>query len=871
MSKKISVIVPVYNSEAHLNRCLETLVHQTLDGIEILVVNDGSTDSSQRIIDEYAAEYPDVVIPLWKQNGGLSDARNFGISHATGEYLGFVDSDDFVDLDMYERLYQKANQTDSDIVFHPMTYAHTEKRVRKYFTASLDLFGHSIAESPRTLLYANSFAVNKIYRRTFWLRGRFQFPVGQSFEDSALIYNVLYAANRVECVNIPFYYYVRDREESITNAFDNRIYDIFKSCDSMLEFYRRQPNYSNLKDSIEFLCISHIFVRFDLLARCDDRQFVRRFLDAAYAYLEAQIPDWRENSYFDTGRTQKLPTQIKRKIRSQPKVSKVYYTAPRGPRKAARRLLELRDRVAVPALPARKQAQKQAQTPSQSWERRQSERIQANGYQLIAAVQHLLDREGIEVFADFGTLLGIVREGRLLAHDLDIDMGVVVKDDLDMLRVRTALERFGFKVWREYYIDDQVVEVSFRLFGVKLDINYYRTDENASRTWLFYRDPEKEYGPRERDVVEMRYSPIRGFTTMLIHGVHIRVPLDAESLLAEKYGPTWRTPDKGWIYWQSPAATPLKTHGSFLTYSYPGGFVRVHDEADADVYERLFERTLVRTGHEDKDRERTHDLQALQLVILKEFDELCRRHELTYYLSYGALVGALRHQGFIPWEASVAVSMPRDAYERLARLTPDAVPQGFEIQHWRRTPPYWATSIKVRMLANDEFYQPSIAHITEHNGPYIDVFPLDSVPAQGSDVLERQKRAVVRYRDALNYKFGLARPKTWRSRGVWLWSRIVTVESLHRKIEESSRRQEAPDNEWVVNLASAYSVEKDTFPIGAYGEPRYVPFEDTQLPGPARAEEILSRIYGPNYAKLPEIDKRMPRHSMRSRLDDADA
>lgn len=867
MSRKISVIVPVYNSEAHLKRCLDTLVHQTLGEIEVLVVNDGSHDSSQRIIDDYAGRYPEVIVPLWKQNGGLSDARNFGIARATGEYLGFVDSDDFVDLDMFERLYDKARRTDADIVFHPMTYAHTEKRIRKFFTASLDLFGYPIAESPRTLLYANSFAVNKIYRRAFWLREGFQFPVGQAFEDSALIYNVLYAANRVECVNIPFYYYVRDREESITNAFDHRIYDIFKSCDSMLGFYRRQPDYSRLKDSIEFLCISHIFVRFDLLARCDDREFVRKFLDAAYAYLEAQIPDWRENSYFDENRSQKPATLLKRKIRSRPQFAKVYYTAPRGPRKAARKLLDVRTRVTTPTFRPRR---KKAQPTSESWQRRQSQRIQANGYQLIAAVQQLLDREGIEVFADFGTLLGIVREGGLLAHDLDIDLGVIVKDDLDMLRVRTALERFGFKVWREYSIDDQVVEGSFRLFGVKLDINYYRVDGQTARTWLFYRDPDKEYGPRERDIVEMRYSPLRGFTTVEVHGAHIRIPVDAESLLAEKYGPSWRTPDQGWVYWESPAATPLDAKGSFLTYSYPGGFARVHDEQDAELYERLFERTLVRSGHDDKDRLRLKALQALHLVILKEFDALCRGHGLTYYLSYGALVGALRHQGFIPWEASVAVSMPRDDYERLARLEPDAIAPGLVIQHWRRTPQYWAVSAKVRMLANDEFYQPSIAHLTEHDGPYIDVFPLDSVPAQGTDALERQKRAVMKCRDGLNYKFGLARPKTWRSRSAWLWSHTLTAESLHRRIEEASRAQEGPDNEFVVNLASAYSTAKDTFPVSAYGEPRFLQFEDTQLAVPARAEEILAHLYGPSYAKLPEIDKRIPRHSMRSRLADAD-
>ena len=110
-SIKVSVIVPVYNVEAYLERCLDSLVKQTLEEIEIIVVNDGTKDNSQAIIDRYAAAYPQKVISLIKENGGLSDARNYGIPYAHGEYIGFVDSDDYVDADMYERLYGAIEKT----------------------------------------------------------------------------------------------------------------------------------------------------------------------------------------------------------------------------------------------------------------------------------------------------------------------------------------------------------------------------------------------------------------------------------------------------------------------------------------------------------------------------------------------------------------------------------------------------------------------------------------------------------------------------------------------------------------------------------------------------------------------------------------
>lgn len=104
----LSIIVPVYNVEKFIDKCLYSLVNQTLQDIEIIIVNDGSTDNSQNIIDEYVKNYSNKLVSLNKENGGLSDARNFGLKHASGEYVGFVDSDDFIDFDMYEKLYDYA-------------------------------------------------------------------------------------------------------------------------------------------------------------------------------------------------------------------------------------------------------------------------------------------------------------------------------------------------------------------------------------------------------------------------------------------------------------------------------------------------------------------------------------------------------------------------------------------------------------------------------------------------------------------------------------------------------------------------------------------------------------------------------------------
>jgi len=166
---KVSVIVPVYNVEKLLKRCIDSLLGQTLQEIEIIAVDDGSTDSSLAILENYAKQNKKLKC-IGKKNGGLSDARNHGLPYATGEYVGYVDSDDFVDPDMYETMYDKAKEHGSDIVECNLhhTYANyedTEIMVKYYKPEELLCFGRHIAW-------------NKIYRRSWLLETGVQFPFG---------------------------------------------------------------------------------------------------------------------------------------------------------------------------------------------------------------------------------------------------------------------------------------------------------------------------------------------------------------------------------------------------------------------------------------------------------------------------------------------------------------------------------------------------------------------------------------------------------------------------------------------------------------------------------------------------------------------
>lgn len=214
---KVSVIVPVYNTEAFLARCLDSLVGQTLEDIEILVVNDGSPDGSQAIIDDYAARYPGKVVALAKPNGGLGSARNLGITHATGRYIGFVDSDDFVEPDMYGHLYEEAERTSSDVAI--CRYRHYS------LDGAYSVVGGNFPFSegdvfPSQGFFLNSHVmtvVNKIYRAELVRRVPFE---DTWFEDVAWSPVAMSYAERI-CYTPRVYYHYIMRDGTITTSHDD--------------------------------------------------------------------------------------------------------------------------------------------------------------------------------------------------------------------------------------------------------------------------------------------------------------------------------------------------------------------------------------------------------------------------------------------------------------------------------------------------------------------------------------------------------------------------------------------------------------------------------------------------------------------------
>lgn len=215
MSKKISVIVPVYKVEQYLEECLDSIIHQSYTNLEIILVDDGSPDNCPQICDRYA-EKDSRIIVIHKTNGGLSDARNVGIDIASGEYYSFIDSDDWISINAYEHLIQIAEKTAAEILcfgYYDVLKNKTIKGLCPDNTRCVP--GKDAVCTFMEGREISGYAWSKLYRAELFENTRF--PVGELFEDLAIVPEVIAKSSSVALVNECLYYY-RHRSTSIVNS-----------------------------------------------------------------------------------------------------------------------------------------------------------------------------------------------------------------------------------------------------------------------------------------------------------------------------------------------------------------------------------------------------------------------------------------------------------------------------------------------------------------------------------------------------------------------------------------------------------------------------------------------------------------------------
>lgn len=215
---KVSVIIPVYNVEPYLRQCIESILSQTMEEIEIILVDDGSTDGSGQVCEDYSAK-DNRIKTIHKSNEGVSAARNDGIIASCAPYIQFVDGDDWVEADFCEAPYAVAIRNSADLVLYTYNKVDCDGHIKKFETNTKEgLLSES--EALRFNVYCQSFACGGLYRRELF--DSIRFPIGFTFEDVGTTHRLIHAANRISFLNKPIYNYRINRPGSITTSWDNR-------------------------------------------------------------------------------------------------------------------------------------------------------------------------------------------------------------------------------------------------------------------------------------------------------------------------------------------------------------------------------------------------------------------------------------------------------------------------------------------------------------------------------------------------------------------------------------------------------------------------------------------------------------------------
>lgn len=288
-NEKISVIVPCYNVEKFIERCIESLKKQTYKNIEVLLIDDGSKDNTEKIINENIKN-DDRFKYYYKENGGLSDARNFGLDRFLGEYVCFIDSDDYVEDDYIELLYSaiKKNKVKLSICEFKRIYKDKE---------TIDKMDNTIVD-----LSIRPAAWNKMYHKSFFTEKNLRFPVGKWYEDLGTTSKVLFLLDdKYAIVNKPLYNYIQN-DTSIMHTYDNRIFQIYDILESVSDFCKENNIYKQSKERIEFMYIYHVLIG-TIFRSSFHKDFSKDMIKNIINIVEEKYPNWHKNKYIKTQST----------------------------------------------------------------------------------------------------------------------------------------------------------------------------------------------------------------------------------------------------------------------------------------------------------------------------------------------------------------------------------------------------------------------------------------------------------------------------------------------------------------------------------------------------------------------------------------
>ncbi len=292
----VSVIIPVYNTERYLRRCMDSLVNQTLEELEIILVDDGSTDSSCQILKEYEIKYPKKVKVYIKENEGQATARNLGIQKSSGKYIGFVDSDDYVDTRMFETMYKAAEKGCYDLVECHYHYLCEEgKRVKEYRTRG-DI--RQYRNQKDMFINPQVSPCNKLYRREVLMHTAVNFPEGFIYEDTGFFIKTIPFIKKAHYINKCFYYYLSRRSSTMNANKNKKVGDIFPVLSDILDFYKKNQFYRAYREELEYFSVKVLLCSsLSRIGRVKDQKLAKELYDSTFLFINTNFPKYKKNRY----------------------------------------------------------------------------------------------------------------------------------------------------------------------------------------------------------------------------------------------------------------------------------------------------------------------------------------------------------------------------------------------------------------------------------------------------------------------------------------------------------------------------------------------------------------------------------------------
>lgn len=291
---KISVIIPVYNVENYLKKCIQSILAQDFSEYEIILVDDGSTDGSGKICDEYSQKYSQIKT-IHQKNIGQGGARNKGIEEARGDYLLFIDSDDSIKENTFSYLYNTALDNGTDIVLFGMDYIDEDGNTIETKRASSGGICNVDSSQCAYMASVDPYVWNKLYKRDIFIKNNIRYPEKVWYEDFSVISRIMLCADKVTVTDKVFYNYLQRKNSTmhVKNADKNS--DMLKVVSDILDFYRNKGAFEKYYDQLCFLTVMHVMVLCTLRVATVDIH--HPLLKQFYDFTLNNFPDFKKNRY----------------------------------------------------------------------------------------------------------------------------------------------------------------------------------------------------------------------------------------------------------------------------------------------------------------------------------------------------------------------------------------------------------------------------------------------------------------------------------------------------------------------------------------------------------------------------------------------